>query len=1084
MHKQLWSVLAILLVLTMLAACGGAQPAPTAAPQAQPTAAPAQATQAPAQPAGGEKVKVAFVYVAPIGDLGWTWAQDQGRLAVEKELGVETAYIENVPEGPDAERVIRDFAQKGYNLIFTTSFGFMDPTITVAKEFPDTTFVHISGYKTADNVSTVFGGIEEARYLSGLVAGKMTKSNIVGYVAAFPIPEVIRGINGFAQGVREANPAAEVRVVWTQTWFDPVKEKEAAEALLDQGADVIAQHQDTTEPQKAAKDRGALSIGYDSDMAQFVGDSVLTSPIWNWGPKYIEITQAVMNGTYKTESYYGQFKDDVDIFDLAPLSPLVPADVKALVEQRKAALEDGSAAVFCGPLKSASGVDILPDGKCMTLDEKLNMDFFIAGVKGEASSPGKPLQGEPAPAGAAMGEKPKVAFVYVAPIGDLGWTWAQDQGRLAVEKELGVETAYIENVPEGPDAERVIRDFAQKGYNLIFTTSFGFMDPTITVAKEFPDTTFVHISGYKTADNVSTVFGGIEEARYLSGLVAGKMTKSNIVGYVAAFPIPEVIRGINGFAQGVREANPAAEVRVVWTQTWFDPVKEKEAAEALLDQGADVIAQHQDTTEPQKAAKDRGALSIGYDSDMAQFVGDSVLTSPIWNWGPKYIEITQAVMNGTYKTESYYGQFKDDVDIFDLAPLSPLVPADVKALVEQRKAALEDGSAAVFCGPLKSASGVDILPDGKCMTLDEKLNMDFFIAGVKGEASSPGKPLQGEPAPAGAAMGEKPKAAFVYVGPVGDLGWSYAHDQGRLKMAEELGIETVIAEAVPEGPDAERVIRDFVQKGYNVIFATSFGYMDSVLNVAKDNPDVKFLHATGYKTSDNVGIYDGRGYQGWYLAGIVAGKMTKTNSIGYVAPYPIPEVVRNMNAFALGARSVNPAVTLTPIWINAWFDPAKEREAAQAMLDGGADVIARESDSVEPDKLAEQEGVYAIGYNAVSASVAPNAVLTAPIWDWSVYYTKTIQEIQAGTWTSTPVWWGMKEGLLDLAPFGKMVPDDVKALVEKEKARIISGEFDVFVGPIKDNTGKERVAAGQTMTDEEKLAFDWLVEGVKGTIPQ
>lgn len=697
---------------------------------------------------------------------------------------------------------------------------------------------------------------------------------------------------------------------------------------------------------------------------------------------------------------------------------------------------------------------------------------------------------EPAPSG---DKDFKVAFVYVAPIGDLGWSWAQDQGRLAVEKELGVTTSYIESVPEGPDAERVIRDFAQKGYDLIFTTSFGFMDQTVTVAKEFPDTTFVHISGYKTEKNLSTVFGGIEEARYLSGLVAGKMTKSNVIGYVAAFPIPEVIRGINGFTQGVREANPDAEVRVVWTQTWFDPVKEKEAAEALLDQGADVIAQHQDTTEPQKAAKDRGALSIGYDSDMAQFVGDTVLTSPIWNWGPKYVEITKSVMDGTFESESFYGQLKDPIDIFDLAPLSPRVPADVKALVEERKAALEDGSFAVFCGPLNNSKGTEVLPDGKCMTIPERLGMDFFIEGVKGEAPGDGSGLQGEAAPVGmtdaagsnaAADGKAVKAAFIYVGPVGDLGWSYAHDQGRLAMAKELGIETAIAEAVPEGPDAERVIRDFVEKGYNVIVATSFGYMDSVMNVAKDNPDVTFLHATGYMTADNVGIYDGRGYEGWYLAGIVAGKMTKTNGLGYVAPYPIPEVVRNMNAFALGARSVNPDATLTPIWINAWFDPTKEREAAQALLDGGADVIARESDSVEPDKLAEQEGAYAIGYNAISANVAPNALLTAPIWDWSVYYTPTMKEIQSGEWTSTPVWWGLKEGLLDLAPFGKMVPQDVQDLVAKERARIVSGDFDVFEGPIKDNKGAEKLKAGETMTDEQKLAFDWLVEGVKGAIPQ
>ncbi len=679
----------------------------------------------------------------------------------------------------------------------------------------------------------------------------------------------------------------------------------------------------------------------------------------------------------------------------------------------------------------------------------------------------------------------KVAFVYVAPIGDLGWTWSHDQARLALERDLGVETAYIENVPEGPDAERVIRDFAEKGYNPIITTSFGFMDPTINVAEDYPNTWFVHISGYKTAPNVSTVFAGIEEARYLSGLVAGAATESNIVGYVAAFPIPEVVRGINAFAQGVREVNPDAEVRVVWTSTWFDPPKEKEAADALLAQGADVIAQHQDTPEPQKAAQDAGGYSIGYNSDMRAIVGDTVLTGPVWDWAPKYIDIVRQIQAGTYQSESFYGHLADGS--FDLAPFSPLVSEETKQLVEQRKQQMIDGTFNIFCGPLVSAAGVEILPEGKCMTVGERLGMDFFIEGVRGEAPSPGAPLEGEPAPfevSGMGAAEKPRVAFVYVGPVGDLGWSYAHDQGRIKMAEALGVETAYSELVAEGPDAARVIRDYAEKGYSPIFATSFGYMDSVIEVAEEYPNTIFEHATGYRTADNVGIYDGRGYQGWYLAGIVAGSMTESNKLGYVAPYPIPEVVRNMNAFALGARSVNPEATVTPIWIFSWFDPPKERDAAQALVDSGIDVIARESDSVEPDKLAQEKGVYAIGYNAISAEVAPDAVLTAPIWNWDVYYTQAVQDVMAGTWTSDPVWWGMAEGILDLAPIAPFVPADVVALVEAEKARILSGEFDIFVGPINDNTGVERVPAGVAMTDTEKLSFDWLVEGVLGTIPQ
>ena len=330
---------------------------------------------------------------------------------------------------------------------------------------------------------------------------------------------------------------------------------------------------------------------------------------------------------------------------------------------------------------------------------------------------------------------------------------------------------------------------------------------------------------------------------------------------------------------------------------------------------------------------------------------------------------------------------------------------------------------------------------------------------------------------------ESIKVAFVYVGPVGDLGWSYAHDQGRLAL-EELGVETAYSELVAEGPDAARVLQSYASQGYDLIFATSFGYMDSVIEVAAGFPDVKFEHATGYKTAENVGIYDGRGYQGWYLSGMVAGAMTQSNIIGYIAPYPIPEVVRNLNAFALGAQSINPLVEVRPIWIFAWFDPPAEREAAQALIDAGADVVARESDSVEPDKLAEEQGVYAIGYNVVNPEIAPQALLTAPIWNWQVIYEKKVRDVAAGTWTNEPIWWGMEDGVLDLAPVAEFVPPVVQIAVEEAKEGILDGSFQFFCGPISDNTGVERVAAGECMDDPALLSYDWLVAGVTGEIPQ
>jgi basic membrane protein A len=328
-------------------------------------------------------VKAAFVYIGPPGDLGWTYEHDRGRKVLEQQLGglVKTTYVENVPEGPDATRVIRQYAQEGWDVIFTTSFGYMDPTVEVAKEFPDVLFKHCSGYKTAENMATYFGRIYQARYLSGIVAGEMTDSNIIGYVAAFPIPEVIRGINAFTLGVRSVNSDAEIHVVWTNTWYDPVKEREAAEALLDEGADTIAQHQDTTEPQKAAAERNALSIGYDSDMRQFVGDTVLTSPQWNWGTYYVNTVQNIIDGVWESHQFWGGL--ETGVVKLAEMSPMVPNDVRQQVDAERERITGTDWDVFCGPFNDQDGNEAVASGEYLSDEEMLNLNWFVEGVVGE-----------------------------------------------------------------------------------------------------------------------------------------------------------------------------------------------------------------------------------------------------------------------------------------------------------------------------------------------------------------------------------------------------------------------------------------------------------------------------------------------------------------------------------------------------------------------------------------------------------------------------------------------------------------------------------------------------------------------------
>jgi basic membrane protein A len=377
--KFLWHVAALMLIVALV--LSGCQQQPVEQPATQQPSTEQPAAQQPA----GEKLKVAFVYIGQPGDLGWTYEHDRGRKALEEQLGdqVETVTVPDVPEGPDAEKAIRDLVNQGADMVFTTSFGYMDPTFTVAEENPDVIFEHCSGYKTADNMATYFGRIYQPRYLSGIVAGSMTESNSIGYVAAFPIPEVVRGIDAFTLGVRAVNPDAEVRVVWTNTWYDPVKEREAAEALLDQGVDIIAQHQDTTEPQKAAKERGALSIGYDSDMAQFVGDTVLTSPIWNWGTYYIDTVQAVLDGTWKTHQYWGGLEDNV--VQLAEFSPRVPEDVIAKVDSERQRIVSGDWDVFCGPINDQDGNTKVAEGQCLSDQDMLNLDWFVEGVVGSIS---------------------------------------------------------------------------------------------------------------------------------------------------------------------------------------------------------------------------------------------------------------------------------------------------------------------------------------------------------------------------------------------------------------------------------------------------------------------------------------------------------------------------------------------------------------------------------------------------------------------------------------------------------------------------------------------------------------------------
>ncbi len=325
------------------------------------------------------------------------------------------------------------------------------------------------------------------------------------------------------------------------------------------------------------------------------------------------------------------------------------------------------------------------------------------------------------------------------------------------------------------------------------------------------------------------------------------------------------------------------------------------------------------------------------------------------------------------------------------------------------------------------------------------------------------------------------KVGFVYVSPVGDEGWSYAHDQGRKAIEALPFVETTFLESVPEGPDAERAFLNLARKGYDVIVGTSFGYMDPMVNVAAQFPEINFLHCSGYKTSDNMTAYFGRMYQARYLSGMVAGSMTKKNEIGYVAAFPIPEVIRGINAFTLGVRAVNPDAKVRVVWTRTWYSPDDEKKAAEGLLDVGVDVIAQHQDSAGPQEAAEARGAYSVGYNTDMSAFAPNAHLTAAVWHWNDFYLNMANEVASGTWKNGTHWDGIETGLVGIAPYGKMVPQEVQDKVNAALEDVKTGKNKIFTGPIKDQDGKERIPADTTMADNDIWNMDWFVEGVIGT---
>ena len=354
------------------------------------------------------------------------------------------------------------------------------------------------------------------------------------------------------------------------------------------------------------------------------------------------------------------------------------------------------------------------------------------------------------------------------------------------------------------------------------------------------------------------------------------------------------------------------------------------------------------------------------------------------------------------------------------------------------------------------------------------------------QASVAGGALAGLGVPALAQSSGPLKIGFVYVSPIGDAGWTTQHNMGRLEMEKALAgkVTTSFVEKVTEGADTERVIREMATSGHRLIFATSFGYMNAVEKVSKEFPKVAFMHATGYKSGPNFGNYNARFYEGRYIAGMVAGRTTKSNVLGYVAAFPIPEVLQGINSFTRGARSVNPKIDVRVIWVNSWYDPGKEREAALTLIAQKADVLTHHTDSTAVVQAAEEKSVFACGYHSDMSKYGPKAHLTATTHHWGAYYTKIAQEVIAGTWKAGTIWGGMKDGFIKMAPLNVSIPAAVKDQVTKVEADIRAGKFHPFSGSVMDQDGKERLGAGKTMSDDDLGKMNYYVQGVTSKLPK
>lgn len=693
-----------------------------------------------------------------------------------------------------------------------------------------------------------------------------------------------------------------------------------------------------------------------------------------------------------------------------------------------------------------------------------------------------------------------VGAIHVGSITDRGYNQANDEGlQQMIAQVPSVRLISAENIPENEAVLPVIDDMVSRGAQIIFTQSFGYLPYALQAGKRYPNVVFVNSGGFELGDNVGTYLANHVEMMYLTGMAAGAATKTGQIGIIIGFPMPSSLASANAFHLGARAVNPNVKTNVVTTGSWVNPVAERQGTEALATIGTDVVAMIVDSpgTIVQTAAE-RGMFVIGFHSgSLQELAPDNWLTGVEHTWGNYFSTVVQQVRAGQWRGSHVRGGVESDM--LRLAPFGPAVTAETRARILAARTDIIGGRFAVFAGPIIDNTGIERIPAGQVGQPELLDETDWLVEGVNQIdpttiAIAPA-PAQSASAPASAAPATAPTATeagytvygsevigAIHVGAIDDRGYNQAHHDGLQQMIEQVpGVRLIETENVPETEAVGPVIDEMVQQGAKIIFVQSFNYFPFAVQAAERHPDVTFLHPGGPEVRDNLGTYWANNFEAMYLAGIAAGAATKTNQLGFITAFPIPNILASVNAFHLGAQSVNPNVTTKLVINESWVDPAKESMATRALAAAGVDVVTMIVDSpITVVETAEALGLYVIGFHSSALQeLAPNGWLTGVAYTWGNYYTQVVEQVRAGQWRAALVRGGIESDMLRLAPFGVSVSEETKNRIVAARTDIIRGQLQIFQGPLVDNTGTERIATGQTGGLELLDKTDWLMAGVE-----